>query len=101
MATSEIRVTPQELRNKAGDFRQHNADFRSEVERMNGYVSELSGMWDGEAKEAFNKAFNDDKGKMDLFAKNIDKYVQALEETAKQYEEAEKTAASLASQRSS
>lgn len=97
---AEIKVTPQELRNKADSLRQYNANFRSAVESMNGYVTQLSGMWDGEAKEAFNKAFNDDKGKMEQFAKNIDNYVKALEETAKQYEEAEKTATSLASQRS-
>ena len=97
---AEIKVTPTELRNKADTLQTHNTNFRSEVDKMNGYVSQLNGMWEGEAKEAFNKAFNDDKGKMDQFAQNMEKYVQALRESASQYENAEKTATSLASQRS-
>jgi WXG100 family type VII secretion target len=97
---AEIKVTPQELRTKADSLQQYNANFRSEVEKMVGYVSQLSSMWEGEAKTAFEKAFNDDKPKMDAFAQNIDKYVQALQESAKQYEDAEQMAISLANQRS-
>jgi len=97
---AEIKVTPQELKTKAETLQNFNTQFRSAVEKMVGYVSQLNGMWEGEAKEAFNKAFNDDKGKMDQFAQNIEKYVQALLESASQYENAEKTATSLASQRS-
>ena len=99
---AEIKVTPQELKTKAETLQQRlNTQFRSEVEKMVGYVSQLNGMGEGEAKEAFNKAFNDDKAKMDLFAQNIDKYAQALIESAGQYESAEQMATSLASQRSS
>lgn len=97
---AEIKVTPQELRTKADSLQSHNTNFRSEVDKMMGYVSQLNGMWEGEAKEAFNKAFDEDKGKMEQFAQNIDKYVQALRDSAEQYETAEQTATSLASQRS-
>lgn len=97
---AEIKVTPQELKSKADELQNLNRQFRSEVEKMSGYEAELSGMWDGEAKEAFRKAFNDDKGKWERFAINIDKYILALRENASQYETAERMAVNTASNRS-
>lgn len=96
---AEIKVTPSELRKKADDLERYNRDFRKEVEKMVGYEGQLAGMWEGEAQKAFSKAFNDDKQKMDLFAQNIDKYIQALREDAQKYETAEKNATNIATTR--
>lgn len=96
---AEIKVTPSELRKKADDLERYNRDFRKEVEKMVGYESQLAGMWEGEAQKAFHKAFSDDKQKMDLFAQNIDKYIQALREDAQKYETAEKNATNIATTR--
>lgn len=96
---AEIKVTPSELRKKADDLERYNRDFRKEVEKMVGYENQLAGMWEGEAQKAFRKAFNDDKQKMDLFAQNIDKYIQALREDAQKYETAEKNATNIATTR--
>ncbi|MDE6590514.1 MAG: WXG100 family type VII secretion target [Oscillospiraceae bacterium] len=96
---AEIKVTPSELRKKAEMLRQYNAKFRSEVQNMVGYESQLATMWEGEAQKAFRKAFNDDKAKMERFASNIDLYIQALETDAQKYEEAEQKATSIATER--
>lgn len=98
---AEIKVTPRELRNKADQLEQFNRQFRNEVKKMEGYESQLSGMWDGDAKQAFRKAFNDDKIKMERFALNIDKYIMALREDAQKYEEAEQKATNIATERKS
>ena len=79
---AEIKVTPQQLKEKANDLESYNRKFRSEVEKMVGYEEQLAGMWEGEAQKAFRKAFNDDRLKMEQFALNIDKYVLALREDA-------------------
>lgn len=96
---AEIRVTPKELINKATELENLNRQFRQEVEKMVGYESELAGMWEGESQRAFRTAFNNDKQKMDTFAQNIDRYVQALRDDANRYETAENAASSIATQR--
>ena len=96
---AEIKVTPQQLKDKANDLESYNRKFRSEVEKMVGYEQQLAAMWEGDAQKAFRKAFNDDKLKMDQFALNIDKYVLALREDAQRYEAAENAATNIATAR--
>jgi WXG100 family type VII secretion target len=98
---AEIKVTPQVLKQKAEDLRAYNAQFRSEVQKMVGYEQQLAGMWEGESQRAFRKAFNDDRMKMDTFARNIDNYVQALLTDAQRYEAAEAAATNIATTRRS
>lgn len=86
---AEIRVTPSELRRKADDLRNLNQKFWNEVDTMIDNERQLSGMWEGEARNAFHTAFEADKGKMERFHANIELYVQALLENAQKYEEAE------------
>lgn len=96
---AEIRVTSGELRKKAGELRRINNDFKNKVSELVSTEQNLMGMWDGEAKEAFHKAFNDDKGQMDNFYAAIEKYCMALEENAAKYEAAEQKNLSTASTR--
>ena len=96
---AEIKVTPKELRNKAQELQNLNKQFRTEVEKMVGYRTQLDSMWDGEARLAFDKAFDTDKAKWETFAKNIDDYVQKMLETAETYETAEQNNLQTASTR--
>lgn len=96
---AEIKVTPKELRNKAQELQNFNKQFRSEVEKMVGYRTQLDSMWDGEARTAFDRAFDTDKAKWDTFARNIDDYVQKMIETAETYETAEQNNLNTASTR--
>ena len=96
---AEIKVTPQQLKDKAEILRNLNSKFRGEVEKMVGYEAQLASMWEGEAQKAFRTAFNTDKSKMETFAKNIDTYVQALLDDAQRYETAENAATNIATQR--
>ena len=85
-------VTAAELRKKAAELRDLNSQFKSEVGSMEGYEEALNGMWDGEANDAFHRAFMNDKGQMDNFYNLIEQYAAALETIAQKYEEAEKIA---------
>ena len=96
---AEIRVTPQQLKDKATTLEGLNKKFRAQVETMVGYESQLASMWEGESQRAFRKAFGDDKVKWNAFAENIDKYVQALREDAQRYETAENAATNIATTR--
>jgi WXG100 family type VII secretion target len=96
---AEIKVTPQVLRQKAEELRNYNAQFRAEVQKMIGYEAQLASMWEGTAQQAFRRAFNTDRAKMDLFAQNIDTYIQALLTDAQRYESAENATTNIATTR--
>ena len=96
---AEIKVSPAQLKNKAESLRNFNGQFKQQVEKLVGYEQQLAGSWEGEAQAAFRQAFNTDKAKMDQFHANIEKFVQALLDSAEQYSTAHQTAISLAQQR--
>ena len=98
---AEIRVTPSVLRQKADELKTLNAKFKTEVDTMIGNEQRLSDMWEGEARNAFHTAFNNDRQKMDRFYQNIELYVQALLANAQKYEEAESKNTSTATTRNS
>lgn len=97
---SFIQVTSQELRNKASELQGLNSKFQNEIENLVSCQSNLSTMWEGDAKEAFYNAFMRDKTNMDSFKVAIDQYIQALLVISEKYEEAEKRNVSTASTRS-
>lgn len=97
---SFIQVTSQELRNKASELQGLNSKFQNEIENLVSCQSNLSTMWEGDAKEAFYNAFMRDKTNMDSFKAAIDQYIQALLVISERYEEAEKRNVSTASTRS-
>lgn len=96
---SSFRVSSQELRSKASQLEQLNAQFKSSVEALSSSEASLATMWEGEAQKAFRKAFSDDKGQFDKFSAGIAQYIQALLNAAQQYETAEAKNVSTASTR--
>lgn len=97
---AEIKVTSGELKNKATALRQLNTNLKKAVEEMTSNENSLVGMWDGEAKEAFHKAYESDRNQMDTFSQVIEKYCIALENNAAKYEQMEAKSLKLASERS-
>lgn len=97
---AEFRVTSRELRSKASELRQLNSQFKKAVEEMTATEQQLVGMWDGDAKDAFHNAYNNDKSQMDTFYQTIERYCQALENNASKYETAEQKNLNTASTRS-
>ena len=96
---SFIQVTSQELRAKADELNILNQKFATEVETMVSSQGNLNTMWEGDAKEAFNTAFNQDKAKFDNFKNAIEAYIQSLLGIAGKYEEAERRNYQIAGQR--
>ena len=94
-----IRVTASQLRTAAGEIRSLNGQFKSQVGNLEAGEGTLASQWEGEAKNAFHKAFLDDKAKWEEFYKLIEEYCIRLEEIAKKYEEAENRTTSIATTR--
>ncbi len=86
---SFFSVTSSELRQKSEQLKGLNAKFKTSVEALETSEQALKTMWEGEANEAFHKAFVNDKGKMDSFYTAVQQYIEALLAIAVKYEEAE------------
>lgn len=91
MASSStlIRVTASQIRSTASQLRDYNVNFNNQVEKLQESETSLNSMWDGQANDAFHAAFNSDKEYMTKFYQLINKYCDALEQIAKEYETAE------------
>lgn len=87
MAT--ILVTAAQLASTAEELSDLNNQFKSAVNSLVETEETLSGMWEGEAKEAFRNAFYSDKTQMDNFYNAIAVYVMRLLEAALRYAQAE------------
>ena len=76
-----------------------NGQYKTKVEGLAASEQELRGMWEGEANLAFQRAFATDKVNLDNFYALIERYIQALEAAAAEYERAEAQAAQTVSAR--
>jgi len=94
-----FQVTASELKAKAGNLRDMNSKFKAQVSNLETQEQSLASMWEGEAKNAFRTAFNNDKAQMDNFYNLIEQYCIALEQIASKYELAEAQNVSTASSR--
>ena len=97
---SYFEVTSGEVRSKAAALLELNQQFRNKANELTEKEGSLTQMWEGEAKNLFHQAYMQDKSQMDTFNQLIDRYVEALNDIAAKYEEAERRAAELAATRS-
>ncbi len=84
-----IRVTSSQIKSTASQLRDYNGQFNTQVQRLQGSEESLNGMWDGQANDAFHAAFNNDKEYMTQFYNLINKYCEALDQIANEYDAAE------------
>lgn len=95
-----FRVTSSELRSKAGELRELNAQFKTQVGNLESQEGSLLSMWEGEARNAFDAAFKNDKAQMDNYYNLIEQYCSSLENIAAKYDAAEAQNVSTAQTRS-
>lgn len=96
---AEIRVTSAEVRKKAEELRSLNGQFKQKVEALVTSEQALVAMWEGDAKTAFNNAFNNDRIQMDNFSTVMEQYTIALENIATEYDNKEAINTQIATQR--
>lgn len=84
-----FQVTSRELKAKANELRDLDAQFKSQVGNLESQEGSLISMWEGEARDTFDMAFKNDKAQMDNFHNLIQQYCAALENIASKYDLAE------------
>ena len=87
-----IKVTPQELKNAAGNLQQGGVNIGNYTQQMTEMISQISGqIWSGDAAENFKNKFSNLNDDIQTMIRMINEHVQDLNDMATQYETAEKT----------
>lgn len=95
-----IRVTAADIKRTSEQLKSFDQNFKSQVEKLNSSEGSLNSMWEGDAKNAFHAAFQSDREYMNQFYNLIQKYCQALDNIAVEYENAEARNTDTATRRS-
>lgn len=96
---AEIKVTSQELRNKANDLQGYISKFEAERQNLVTAEKTLMSTFEGDAANAFNRNFTTFDSQMVNFKKVVDEYVVKLNSIAESYERSEAQAAQIAEQK--
>ena len=94
-----IRVTAEELKNRAEMLNQANAGLKAKVGEFEAASQALAAQWEGEARDAFVNAYTQDKAQMDNFSTVIDDFYQKLLYIAQNYDAAERKNVDIATTR--
>ena len=86
---AQYEVTNAQLTQVQNQLTTDNEQFIQKVSALAGKQPELKNMWQGEANNAFDAAFNSDKEKWTTFANLMKQYIEALGKIAAAYSKAE------------
>ena len=56
--SSQIRMSPEQMRSRAGEVRQQGETFQEVINRMGNIINELQSEWEGQASQAFAQQFD-------------------------------------------
>ncbi|MGN0290470.1 MAG: WXG100 family type VII secretion target [Lachnospiraceae bacterium] len=96
---STITANMSTIKSKASELRSLNKKLKKQIESLVSTEKTLNSMWDGEANDAFHKAFSKDTTQMNNFYNAIEKYASSLEQIVEAYNKAEKANLNTASKR--
>jgi WXG100 family type VII secretion target len=86
---AEFSVNPQALAAKKEQLQNLNEQLKAKRSELEAANNNLSGMWEGDARNAFEQAVRTDLAKIDEFIRLIQQYCTAMEEIVSKYVAAE------------
>ena len=86
---AEFQMTASALKEKAELLRQLGERYTNKVQELVLAQQKLSASWEGAGKAAFDRVFQEDCMKMDLFRQTVEEYYQVLQQIIAGYEQAE------------
>ncbi len=89
------RVSTQKLKDEASALRNVKSQLQNEITAMRSYSSRYLSLWEGEAKQGFVTSVNQNMNLLNMFVNNMDKFINALNNIATDYEKAENEAKSI------
>lgn len=95
MAVSKIKVNTITLKKDTDLISQALKDIKKKMTEMKNDVTQLNGMWEGDANKAFNKAFQDDITALELLCNGIQSIIDYESNAKKEYDSCENKVSSL------
>lgn len=86
---AQYEVTSAQLNNVKNELSTYNEQFIQRVRDLERTQQDLKSMWQGDANNAFDAAFNSDKEQWTKFASLMQQYIEALGKIAEAYDKAE------------
>ncbi len=90
---SQIRMTPETMRSRAGEYTTQATNLQSIITKMDSLLKTLQGEWEGSASEAYAARFAQLRPGFVKAKDLIDEISQALKSTAKIVEETDNSIA--------
>ena len=90
----QIRITPEQMRQRAGEVRTQGETFQDVINRMQNIIGELLTEWEGNASRSFDEQFNRLKPSFNDMRRLIDDMGGQLDATANAVEQLDQDIAS-------
>jgi len=90
----QIRMTPEQMRQRAGEVRVQGETFQGVIDRMQNLINELQTEWEGQASRAFAEQFERLKPSFNDMRRLIDDIAGQLDSTANAVEQLDQDIAS-------
>jgi len=84
---ASIKVTPPQLRGKAGELRGLKGEHEAVISRITTLVNSLSDEWTGEAHAAFLQSYQGMQPTFQRFVEILEGYAKLMDKTAQDMEE--------------
>lgn len=89
MASGNFEVTTSSLNSALSNLKTKRKSLESKIEALQMSEKNLSGKWEGDAKNEFENAFNNDVKQMKNFVRLIIQYESSLQDIIETYRDAE------------
>jgi len=96
---AQTLVTPETMVTLAGGIEGKIGDWNTAVNSIYRLAAEMDAMWDGDANDAFNAQFADDKVKFQKLSTVMTDYTTAIKTAAKNYTAGEAEAKTIVTRR--
>lgn len=83
----QIRITPEEMRARAGEYTRESETFQEVITNMERLLGQLQSEWEGASSQAFEQRFNDLRPSFQATKELIDEIAANLMTTANSLEE--------------
>ena len=92
--SGQIRMTPEQMRQRSGEVRTQGETFQDVINRMQSIINELQTEWEGQASRAFAEQFDRLKPAFNEMRQLIDDIGTQLDGTANAVEQLDREIAS-------
>ncbi len=89
MGQGQVRVTPEQLQSRAGEYRTQAEAVDNVITQMNGLINALEAEWEGKSAQKYISQYNELKPSFTNMYQLICDLAEALDAQAKKFEQAD------------